>query len=91
MYYLAISHESTEVEDAKGPHIRHCFDYLRQSLMCAADSSLEPRVPSLGGATGWGFPRRCHDYDELKEWTTKWRANDNTGFSGRPSDRSPAE
>ncbi|MCJ1330459.1 hypothetical protein MMC10_007143 [Thelotrema lepadinum] len=23
-------------------HAKHCFDYLRQSLMCAADSTLEP-------------------------------------------------
>ena len=23
------------------PHMRHCFDYLRHALMCAADTNLE--------------------------------------------------
>lgn len=61
-------------------HMRHCFDYLRQSLMCAADSSLEPQHPYLPGVTGWGFPRRCQSYDELKVWAEHWRANDRYGF-----------
>ncbi|KAL8761568.1 MAG: hypothetical protein Q9184_002333 [Pyrenodesmia sp. 2 TL-2023] len=41
-------------------HIRHCIDYLRQSLLCAADTNMEPVDDELGGITGWG-PRKCRD------------------------------
>lgn len=63
------------------PHMRHCFDYLRQSLSCAADSTLEPVVPQLGGVTGWGVSRRCRSFDELKAWAEKRRVSDAKGFS----------
>ena len=71
----------TEVYDEMEPdhlraHIRHCFDLLRQSLMCCGDASLEPYDSSLGGVTGWGFPKLCRDYDELKEWAERYRTND---------------
>ena len=34
-------------------YIHHFFDYLRQALMCSADSTLEARNESIGGVTGW--------------------------------------
>ncbi|KAJ5223906.1 hypothetical protein N7468_008448 [Penicillium chermesinum] len=48
-------------------HVRHCLDYLRQSVMCAADTNLEPVVNELasGGdlfTTGWGFYRELPRY-----------------------------
>lgn len=46
-----------------GEHVGHCFDYLRQSLMCAGDMSVEwPRVESDGrkiAVDGWGVEHRC--------------------------------
>ena len=59
---------------------RHCFDYLRQALICSADSTLEPYRTDLGGVTGWGFPRVCRNYSELKMWAEARRTNDNEGF-----------
>jgi Mycotoxin biosynthesis protein UstYa len=53
-------------------HVRHCFDYLRQSLVCAADSNLEPVDVELGGVTGWGFERTCRDFEGVKEWAGRW-------------------
>lgn len=58
-------------------HSAHCFDYLRQSIMCAADTSLEGDT-ELG--PGWGSKHECTDYDALLEWanehaTMKWRNN----------------
>ena len=52
--------------------------------MCCADSSLEKKDLALGGVTGWDFPRKCHDYDELKEWSVRWRTNNMTGMSDGP-------
>ncbi|KAL4887399.1 hypothetical protein BJY04DRAFT_212436 [Aspergillus karnatakaensis] len=63
------------------PHMRHCFDYLRQSLMCASDSTFEPVDPKLGGVTGWGTERVCRDYAELRVWAEARRVSDGRGFS----------
>ena len=79
-YYGALHGESAAHEEKALAHMRHCFDYLRQSLACAADSTLEPVIPELGGVTGWGFPRVCRDYEELKQWAEKWRVNNLRGF-----------
>jgi hypothetical protein len=64
-------HQDTRKHDLA--HVRHCLDYLRQSIMCAADSNLEPVNDNLGGVTGWGSPRVCRRYDELVEWSTRWK------------------
>ena len=62
------------------PHVAHCFDYLRQGILCSADSSIEPAVDSLNGFLGAGFPRQCRDFEELKNWAEKHRAFDAHGF-----------
>lgn len=45
------------------PHVAHCFDYVRQGLMCAADMTVEwPRVEADGSRfaiDGWGVGHRC--------------------------------
>ena len=56
-------------------HVRHCFDYLRQAVICAADTNLEPVDFELGGSTGFGFPRICRDFDEVKKWSEQWRTS----------------
>ncbi|KAF3385797.1 hypothetical protein DPV78_012674 [Talaromyces pinophilus] len=58
-------------------HSAHCFDYLRQSIMCNADTSLEGKTES---GPGWGSVHQCKDYDALLEWANErsvwgWRAN----------------
>ncbi|KAL9032285.1 MAG: hypothetical protein Q9214_008030, partial [Letrouitia sp. 1 TL-2023] len=64
-------------------HMKHCFDYLRQALMCAADLTLEPlrspREGSMPGVNGWGVGHICRDWEGVREWTEKRRA---TGQSG---------
>ncbi|KAI1177095.1 hypothetical protein F4777DRAFT_226451 [Nemania sp. FL0916] len=61
-------------------HMRHCFDYLRQSLLCAADATLEPVDIDLGGVTGWSTPHTCRNYREVAEWAEEHRANNMRGF-----------
>ncbi|KAF2237618.1 hypothetical protein EV356DRAFT_574025 [Viridothelium virens] len=60
-------------------HTGHCFEYLRQSLICSADSSLEP-AGNAEGFLGWGFQRQCRDYEQLKAWAEEARAFDGHGF-----------
>lgn len=47
-------------------HVEHCFDYLRQAVMCAGDMSLEwPRTESDGrrfAVDGWGIPHQCKSW-----------------------------
>ncbi|KAL3462907.1 hypothetical protein BJX64DRAFT_287886 [Aspergillus heterothallicus] len=56
----------------KPDHISHCFDYLRQTIMCAADTNLEVLEPDADGTSGWGQPRVCRDYQQVFEWASKW-------------------
>ncbi|KAI0011124.1 hypothetical protein F4779DRAFT_255987 [Xylariaceae sp. FL0662B] len=81
-YYMALHPDPSENAESTFSHMRHCFDYLRQSLTCAADATLEPVDPVLGGVTGWGNPRICRDYSELVAWAEKYRVNNLRGFSG---------
>ncbi|KAI0187899.1 hypothetical protein EV127DRAFT_462591 [Xylaria flabelliformis] len=66
---------------AEPGHIRHCIDYLRQSIMCNADTNLEPINDDLGGVTGFGFPRKCRDIVQIMGWADKWRTHNQTDHS----------
>lgn len=78
--YLA-QHYQTAFEETKLPqevahHSAHCFDYLRQGIMCAADTSLEGQAEDE--PPGWGSKHMCKDYDMVLEWANqrtayKWR------------------
>ena len=59
---------------ALGPHVLHCFDFIRQALMCYGDMTLEPWVDFDGvtlysrGSSGWGTTHKCRNFEELKGW-----------------------
>lgn len=53
-------------------HVRHCFEYLRQSLICLADSNLEMMNYTARGISGWQSERTCRDYDGLVAWADEW-------------------
>ncbi|KAI1098863.1 hypothetical protein F4804DRAFT_346010 [Jackrogersella minutella] len=53
-------------------HIRHCFEYLRQSLVCLADSNLEEFNYTTRGVSGWQTERTCRNFDGLKTWADDW-------------------
>ena len=69
-------------------HWGHCFDYLRQSLMCAADATLETVETNgntngetlLAGVDGWGVTHMCRDYKKLFDWSEEHRATDEGGI-----------
>ncbi|TKA79592.1 hypothetical protein B0A55_03354 [Friedmanniomyces simplex] len=47
-------------------HVFHCFDYVRQALMCAGDMTVEwPRTEADGrrfAVDGWGITHECKDW-----------------------------
>ena len=68
----AESHHSTPL--TRLPHVRHCFDLLRQEIMCAADTNLEAVSKSTGGVHGFGVQKMCRDYEAVREWAERWGA-----------------
>lgn len=53
-------------------HIRHCFEYLRQSLICLADSNMEEMNYTTQGVSGWETERTCRNFEQLKSWADDW-------------------
>ncbi|KAI9146895.1 Oxidase ustYa [Paramyrothecium foliicola] len=46
-------------------HDAHCFDLLRQALLCAADTTVEGQTSH---GLGWGSVHQCKDMDAIKAW-----------------------
>ena len=77
----AHSHTSPSLETSKHEeadalflldHLDHCFDYIRQAIMCAADPAVEPaRVDEHGvrrDVDGWGGQHQCRSWSDLVEF-----------------------
>lgn len=60
--------------DDGSDHTAHCFHYLRQAILCAADTTLEPGGTSMklaNGdkvATGGGIVHTCRDWRQVYDW-----------------------
>lgn len=78
VYAAAVEGRKVKEEDfpfmSSPPHIRHCIDLLRQSLMCQPDTTVEVKDKEIGGVTGFGTEHKCRNWIELIVWTTKWQA-----------------
>ncbi|VBB73883.1 Putative protein of unknown function [Podospora comata] len=61
-------------------HLNHCFDYLRQSIMCCGDVALEGQHTTFPedftGSDGWDAKHVCRDYGEVLEYLEANRADD---------------
>ena len=57
--------------EEKLEHRSHCVEYLRQSILCSADTSLEGETGSLADAVGWGQTHSCVDFDALTKWSNE--------------------
>ncbi|KAI0376692.1 hypothetical protein F5Y04DRAFT_285635 [Hypomontagnella monticulosa] len=80
--YYSKSSELQEFDFGKNRsiHAAHCFDYLAQSITCAADSTIEPAENDMNGFLGSGFPRQCRDFEVVKNYVERWRVFNATGF-----------
>ena len=58
---------------ASPPHIRHCIDLLRQTLMCRPDLTIEVKDEEIGGVKGFGTQHQCYDWEQLVQWTRSWQ------------------
>ncbi|KAH7138998.1 hypothetical protein B0J11DRAFT_515805 [Dendryphion nanum] len=70
-------------------HINHCFEYMRQAVMCAGDVALEGAATSFpldkgedrGGSDGWDAQHVCKDYGEIYKYLEKETINHNKWIS----------
>ncbi|KAK5997736.1 Oxidase ustYa [Cladobotryum mycophilum] len=78
---------NTQMEHSRRQHIGHCFDYLRQAIMCAGDMTLESAETSPDGKVrasvdGWGIEHKCKSWNDAIEWTLQHKAPHNhTGIA----------
>ncbi|RDW90547.1 uncharacterized protein DSM5745_02322 [Aspergillus mulundensis] len=85
-YYNLIRSPNTSdavksVQETQGKtHVPHCIDYLRQSVLCSADTTLEPMDPN-GRTAGWDTEHICADYAALMAWTEEHRSDDFKDFA----------
>ncbi|TVY42185.1 Oxidase ustYa, partial [Lachnellula cervina] len=56
-------------------HAAHCFEYLRNQILCMADMTLEGSE-SLLDASGEGQAHMCRDRDEANAWIEERRVDD---------------
>ncbi|KAF2094940.1 hypothetical protein NA57DRAFT_15870, partial [Rhizodiscina lignyota] len=58
-------------------HASHCFDYLRQAIMCSGDMALEKAAlkdqKPVRSVNGWGVTHQCRDWDAMFEWVERHR------------------
>ncbi|KDR84565.1 hypothetical protein GALMADRAFT_39005, partial [Galerina marginata CBS 339.88] len=54
----------------KIPHDNHCFQFLRQSILCRADNSLVPagRSNVSLARAGFGVVHRCRNWVQIREF-----------------------
>lgn len=61
-------------------HLPHCFEYLRQSIMCCGDTALEGQQTTFGdnitGSDGWDAKHVCKYYGQLVNFLKDQRADD---------------
>ncbi|KAK7947795.1 uncharacterized protein PG986_008681 [Apiospora aurea] len=77
-----------ELKQQQMTHIGHCFDYLRQAVMCAGDMTLEGAMllpngeVGPAGVDGWGATHQCRSWEQAVEWTLQHKAPHNhTGIA----------
>jgi hypothetical protein len=82
-YYTARTGELGKIHFA---HLDHCFDYIRQVVMCFSDMTLEwlsdasMVFAASVGSTGWGYQHTCRDYDAVKAWAAEEKWKDTHGI-----------
>ncbi|CBX98577.1 hypothetical protein IAQ61_007796 [Plenodomus lingam] len=62
--------------DEEIEHNDHCFNYLRNAIMCFGDTTLEgqsqdPLFQDVAGTDGTGALHICRNYDEIFAWAGK--------------------
>ncbi|KAI2466003.1 hypothetical protein F4781DRAFT_407182 [Annulohypoxylon bovei var. microspora] len=78
--YSALTSDVSRVPKETPWHLNHCFDYLRQGIMCCGDVALEGEQTSFpegfDGSDGWDAKHVCKNYEEVLDYLETNRADD---------------
>ncbi|KAF1989846.1 hypothetical protein K402DRAFT_350008 [Aulographum hederae CBS 113979] len=74
-----------------GQHLHHCYDYLRQTIQCAGDMSIEwPRTEADGktriAVDGWGIPHECKSWSGIMDYMDKNHFNMSSNANIAPTE-----
>ena len=78
---------SKKLSDMRKLHLTHCLSYLRQAVLCNADTALEltslrhtVKGETVHAAYGTGATHECRDWTEVHDWVAhnhlEWEADD---------------
>lgn len=56
--------------------VAQCIEYLRNSILCAADMTLEEHWNGEKEVEGWGYTHQCRDANSVIDWIARHRASD---------------
>ncbi|TLS27202.1 hypothetical protein PpBr36_04901 [Pyricularia pennisetigena] len=74
------TNSSPNPDDMAPWHINHCFEYLRQTIMCCGDTALEGEATTFPenetGSDGWDATHICKNYDQIHSYLEEKRALD---------------
>lgn len=70
---MQIRNHDFTLDEAEVVHNDHCFNYLRNAVMCCGDTTLEgqsqaPMLKNVPGTDGTGAVHVCRHYDEITSW-----------------------
>lgn len=66
--FATLKHLSTHEQTI---HAKHCIEYIRQTILCSSDSSLEFEDGTTRQISGTGSLHICRDFDGLFNWVEK--------------------
>ncbi|KAH7091928.1 hypothetical protein FB567DRAFT_226804 [Paraphoma chrysanthemicola] len=72
---MQIRNKDFTLDEGAIGHNDHCFNYLRNALMCCGDTTLEGQSQAkmfehVAGTDGTGAVHMCRKYDEISAWAT---------------------
>lgn len=80
-FYQLLNHKPSDPPvEPNMEHLNHCWEYLRQGLMCNADVTLEWHKYGEHAGTGWGYQHQCKDWDAIVAWVEHHRLTNDYGI-----------
>ncbi|QSZ36207.1 hypothetical protein DSL72_007333 [Monilinia vaccinii-corymbosi] len=66
-------------QESNKEHTGHCFDYIRQAIICSADMTIEWAMEMPDGKApftvdGWGITHTCRDWESVLKWMGEHRS-----------------
>ncbi|KAG6366962.1 hypothetical protein INS49_001143 [Diaporthe citri] len=77
--YSGLNSDPSLIPEQMQGHLPHCFEYLRQTIMCCGDTALEGQQTTFPegfiGSDGWDAKHVCKDYDAIYRHLEENRAD----------------